>query len=516
MVSLWFCLLGFQCEVLPFSWSDWPATHSVEYLISCGFEGESPLCPIAEAGAGQAAATNTSVALDGSLSQHPGEGVTWSWTQVDNGAPLVAIQNADTPNASFTATEEGTYLFRLDLSWRCLSDSDQVAVLVDNDVQIPTNLTAQLVVDETDIPPGHGSFVPCQVTWAPGQPERLYVVNYRGPLWIIENGVPLANPVLNVSSLFSNPRCFECGFSAVAFHPDFHQNRLFYIQYVGARLDGSGDRSSVRIAGFQMPQGTDQVLLQDGVDLLEIVKPTDEHNGGIIAFGPDGHLYIAQGDGGPQGDPNENAQNLMLLNGKMLRYQVNGLDPLTIPPDNPFVGNPDALDPIYAIGFRNPWRFSFDRANGDIYIGDNGQNQVEEVSLLPAGATPPLNFGWNTVEGDQCFNPPDGCDMTGLTAPIFPYSHAGGGCSVIGGHVYRGKALPLLLGTYLYGDWCQGLLYSLRLEEGSWVNRQMTVSGAPALQGNSLIGFGEDTRGELYICTGDSVYKITGAGSKTP
>ncbi|MDX1661985.1 MAG: PQQ-dependent sugar dehydrogenase, partial [Gemmatimonadota bacterium] len=234
-------------------------------------------------------------------------------------------------------------------------------------------------------------------------------------------------------------------------------------------------------------------------------QPFSNHNGGLVAFGPDGMLYVGLGDGGSGGDPGENGQDRSTLLGTLLRIDVDGGEPYAIPADNPFVDDPDARGEIWAWGLRNPWRFAFDRSTGDLYIADVGQNRFEEVNTV-SGAGKGLNYGWDVVEGDACFEPRDGCDRTGLTPPVLVYDHADG-CSVTGGHVYRGEAIPSLRGVYFYSDFCSGFVRSFRFSGGEAVDRRTWPELEPP--DRAVSSFGEDAAGELYLATsGGSVYKV--------
>jgi glucose/arabinose dehydrogenase len=240
--------------------------------------------------------------------------------------------------------------------------------------------------------------------------------------------------------------------------------------------------------------------------ILRVDQPFENHNGGQVAFGPDGYLYIALGDGGGGGDPMMNGQSLMTLLGKLLRIDLNGTSPYGIPAGNPFPAVGAARPEIWSYGLRNPWRFSFDRLTGDLYVGDVGEGAQEEinVSLAADGAGRGANYGWNIMEGDSCFEPAGGCDRTGLTLPVLQYDH-GEGCSVSGGYVYRGSAIPALQGTYFYSDFCSGWLRSFRLSSGAVTEEREW----PALQAGNVSSFGQDAAGELYILTaGGSVYRI--------
>jgi glucose/arabinose dehydrogenase len=210
----------------------------------------------------------------------------------------------------------------------------------------------------------------------------------------------------------------------------------------------------------------------------------------LIKFGPDGYLYVGMGDGGGAGDRHGsigNGQDLNSLLGKMLRIDVTNQDTYAIPPDNPF-GNE-----IWSYGWRNPWRFSFDRATGDLYIADVGQNAYEEVHFQPAGSTGGENYGWRIMEGTHCFDPRQGCDQSGLVLPIAEYSHAEGGCSITGGYVYRGQQFPAMQGVYFFGDYCSGIIWSLQRDGDRW---EMTGRLESSV---TISSFGEDVNGEVYV-----------------
>jgi glucose/arabinose dehydrogenase len=233
--------------------------------------------------------------------------------------------------------------------------------------------------------------------------------------------------------------------------------------------------------------------------ILVVDQPFDNHNGGQLAFGPDKYLYIAFGDGGSGGDPFGNGQNLSTLLGKILRIDIDSGSPYVIPPDNPFVGNPNAKGEIWVYGLRNPWKFSFDRATKRLFAGDVGQDSWEEVDIIQKG----LNYGWNNMEGFHCYNSST-CNMTGLTLPIVEYSHSEG-VAIIGGFVYRGSAITGLRGAYVFGDYLSGIIWGLKQNSsGAWIRLQLLSSG------KIISGFGQDTAGELYLLdygTG-TVYKL--------
>jgi hypothetical protein len=236
--------------------------------------------------------------------------------------------------------------------------------------------------------------------------------------------------------------------------------------------------------------------------VLEYRQPNNNHNGGQLKFGPDGRLYIAVGDGGGANDPYGYGQALNTHLGKLLRIDVDSGDPYAVPDDNPFLTRPNAKPEIWAYGLRNPWRFSFDRETGDLYIADVGQNDWEEVDFAAHDAGGGQNYGWNVMEGTHCFRP-ENCDRQGKVLPVAEYSHSGGGCSITGGYVYRGDMYPGARGLYIYGDWCSQIIYGLsRDDAGEWRNAQ--IGRAPF--GNTT--FGQDEAGELYVAGGTTLARI--------
>jgi glucose/arabinose dehydrogenase len=307
--------------------------------------------------------------------------------------------------------------------------------------------------------------------------ERLFVVEQPGLIRIIEEGELLEEPFLDIQDRV-NDGANEQGLLSVAFHPDYGENDYFYVNY-------TNDSGDTVIGRFQV--STDEYTADANSEtiLLTIPQPYRNHNGGQLQFGPDGNLYIGMGDGGSADDPQGNGQNANTLLGSLLRIDVNQ-DPYAIPASNPY-GNE-----IWAIGLRNPWRFSFDRLTGDLYIADVGQNTYEEVDFQPASSPGGENYGWSTMEGQHCFSPRL-CNQTGLEQPIFEYDHALG-CSVTGGYVYRGQQFLTLYGNYFVADYCTGIIWSLFPEaDGTWTSQQVFSSGL------IISSFGEDINGELYV-----------------
>lgn len=342
---------------------------------------------------------------------------------------------------------------------------------------------------------------PLLVTAPPDDPTRIFVVEQGGRIRIVENGALLQTPFLDVSALTNASG--ERGLLGMAFHPQFAQNGEFFVSYTDAATGGN------RIARYAVSANPNLADAGSGTVLLSVSQPFSNHNGGHIAFGPDGMLYIAIGDGGGGGDPQGNGQNHLTLLGALLRIDVDGGTPFAIPPDNPYVGDPTGADEIWASGLRNPWRYSFDRLTGDLYIADVGQNQTEEVDVQLSTSLGGENYGWNTMEGSACFQS-GACDMTGLTLPVLEYDH-GQGCSITGGYVYRGVAIPSLAGRYLYADFCSGFVRSFELQGGAATN--LADHSAFLSPNGSIASFGEDAAGELYILTIEgSVFRIIETG----
>ena len=338
---------------------------------------------------------------------------------------------------------------------------------------------------------------PVDLASPPGN-SRLFVVEKAGRIRIIENGTLLAPAFLDISAQVSSNG--ERGLLGLAFDPDYETTGRFVVNYT----DLAGD---THIAAFTVSSGDANRADPASEELiLRVDQPFENHNGGQVAFGPDAYLYIALGDGGGSGDPMANGQSLTTLLGKLLRIDLNGGSPYGIPSANPFSAVAAARSEIWSYGLRNPWRFTFDRLTGDLYIADVGQGEREEidVGLAADGAGRGANYGWDIMEGDACFEPASGCDRTGLILPVLQYDHSEG-CSVTGGHVYRGSAIPALQGTYFYSDFCSGWVRSFRLSSGAVAEEREW----PALQAGNVTSFGQDDAGELYILTsGGSVYRI--------
>jgi glucose/arabinose dehydrogenase len=347
---------------------------------------------------------------------------------------------------------------------------------------------------------------PIYVTHAPGDPTRLFILERDGFIRIQHNGTLLSQPFLDISS--NTTTGSERGLLGMAFHPNYRDNGYFFINYTNV----DGDTRVVRYTVSANPDSADET---SALTILAIDQPFGNHNAGMLAFGKDGYLYVGTGDGGSSGDPGNRAQDPQEMLGKMLRLDVDNGTPYGIPSDNPFVGSPDTLDEIWSLGLRNPWRYSFDRKSGDLYIADVGQNEWEEINVEPAGSSGGLNYGWRLKEGTDCYDPPSDCDtLTGLTDPVYEYGHGGNPfkCSVTGGFVYQGCAIPELKDRYFFGDYCSGQIWSFIWNDTGIVDLTEHTDISPGT--GVLVSFGEDYFGELYVCAmGDGiVYKVVPDG----
>lgn len=329
---------------------------------------------------------------------------------------------------------------------------------------------------------------------------RLFVIEQGGKVKIIKNGQTLPEPFLNITELLDglNVAYSEKGLLGFTFHPEYSSNGKFYVYY-SAKTDETGmDHKSV-IAEYRVHNGNpDKADLTSSRLILEIQQPESNHNGGQLAFGPDGFLYIGLGDGGGAGDKHGetgNGQNPRTLLGKILRIDVNTSEGYKIPPDNPFVKSGVYRHEIWATGLRNPWRFSFDRGTGKLYCADVGQNKYEEINIIEKGR----NYGWRIMEGNHCFNPESGCNSDRLTLPIAEYDHQEG-VSVIGGYMYRGNEFPSLHGYYLFGDWT-GKVWYLRQEKQVWKRGPVNLKKNTNEVDGKINSFGEDENGNVYIVT---------------
>ena len=350
---------------------------------------------------------------------------------------------------------------------------------------------------------------------SPPNDSRLFVVEKGGIIKVFD---PNSQPIIPITFLNLTGQIAtsgEQGLLGLAFHPNFAQNGFFYINVVTQTGFTEIRRYRVSMANPNQADTSTATVIIRVDQRLPSGALFENHKAGWLGFGLDGFLYIALGDGGSGGDPEEVAQNINVLLGKMLRLNVDAddfdTDPArnyAIPPGNPFVGI-NGADEIWALGLRNPWRSSFDRTTGDFYIADVGQGRWEEVNVATqaSGGGAGLNFGWDIMEGSVCHEPMQGCNQSGLVKPLVEYDHSSGACSITGGYVYRGNVVPLLQGTYLYADYCLGFVRSFKL-----VNEQATEqSNWPTLDpaNENITSFGEDSVGELYIVTQQgNLYRI--------
>jgi glucose/arabinose dehydrogenase len=364
---------------------------------------------------------------------------------------------------------------------------------------------------------------PVFVTHAPGDYDRLFILQKQGIIRVVENGVLLVTPFMNIDASVGGGTTDndERGLLGLAFHPDYQSNGLFYVFY-------TNNSNNTNVFEYSVTANPNVADAGSGERVLVITQPQTNHNGGWIGFGPDGYLYIASGDGGGAGDDDAghtagvgNGQDATNLLGCVLRVDVDGDDfpalPNTnyaIPSDNPFVADPNEpndprADEIWAFGLRNPWRCAFDRDTDDFWIADVGQGAWEEINFQDATSTGGENYGWRCREGAHNFNTGGDCSQTPFTEPVQEYSHGAGRCSISGGYVYRGCSMPDFYGKYFYGDYCTGEIWSMRSTGGAAtdvVNHDSDIG----LAGFTLVGFGEDALGELYVCdqAGGSVYRI--------
>src|SRR6266852_8026197 len=315
--------------------------------------------------------------------------------------------------------------------------------------------------------------------------SRIFITEQRGKIVIYDGTTVLPTPFLDVASLISC--CGERGLLSVAFHPRYRDNGRFFVYYT----DRNGD---IVIARYKVSANPNVADPSSATVILKIAHPVNSnHNGGQLQFGPDGYLYAGTGDGGAGGDPPNNAQNTNVLLGKLLRLDVDSASTYAIPQSNPFASMSNAMQQIWAYGLRNPWRFSFDRENGDLWIGDVGQDKWEEIDFQPSTSIGGDNYGWRRMEGTHCYNPSSNCATPNLVGPVAEYSHASG-CSVTGGYRYRGAQFRRMQGLYFYGDYCSGTIWAMTHPTSATFSTRVVLSTDLAIS-----TFGEDLNGELYV-----------------
>jgi len=338
---------------------------------------------------------------------------------------------------------------------------------------------------------------PIYVTTPPGDTVRLFVVEQGGTIRVLHHDTTRTRPFLNITSRVLSGG--ERGLLSVAFHPQYATNGRLYVYYTNT----SGD---IRIVRFNVSSDPDSADPATADTVLRIPHPGQaNHNGGQLQFGPDGMLWAGTGDGGGGGDPDGNGQDKHALLGKLLRVDVNGASGYAIPADNPGASDTSFAQEVWAYGLRNPWRFSFDRQTGDLYIGDVGQNLWEEVDVAPTALQRGrgANYGWNIMEGNHCYQA-SSCSSTGLSLPITEYFHASNACSITGGYVYRGSVFPDLVGQYFYADYCSGAISSI-----TFPGSAVTDWTSQLTPGTGISSWGQDANGELYLVQlSGQVYRI--------
>ncbi|MEY4672907.1 MAG: hypothetical protein RL148_691 [Planctomycetota bacterium] len=364
-----------------------------------------------------------------------------------------------------------------------------------------TALKTQLVVS--------GLTSPLYLTSPRGDMNRLFIVERGGAIKIVKDGALLATPFLNLAGTIVSGG--ERGLLGLAFHPNYAQNGYFFVNYTR-----SGDGATMVVRYQVSAANPDVANAASATTMLgPIAQPYTNHNGGCLQFGPDGYLYIGTGDGGSAGDPSCNAQNPQSLLGKMLRIDVDNPNS-RIPATNPFVGNTAYRGEIWSIGLRNPWRFTFDRDTGDMWIADVGQNALEEVHFAPGTSAGGENYGWKIMEGTNCYSTtactaPPACNSSALKLPVHTYGRTSG-FSISGGYVYRGCAIPDLRGTYFFADYGSGAIWSFRyngIATTNFTTRTTELRPTPTTSITSISSFGQDACGELYIVSlAGSVHKI--------
>ena len=364
----------------------------------------------------------------------------------------------------------------------------------------PASQSSPPSVELTSVAAGFTS--PLDLEQPNDQSGRLFVAEQGGKIRIIDSSGSVAPaPFLDLTSRVTSGG--EMGLLGLAFHPAYSQNGCFYVNYTTTRFTG---RLQTVIAEYRAQQPSSNAASTIENILFTVDQPANNHNGGGLAFGPDGMLYIGLGDGGGASDPFLNGQRINTRQGKLLRIAVSCGSGYSVPADNPFASQPSPTNEIWALGLRNPWRFSFDPLTARLFLADVGQDRFEEVDLVTKGA----NLGWNTMEGNQCFSPPSGCNQSGLAMPIFTYDHAQNDQSIVGGFVYRGARIPQLAGTYVFGDFISGRIWGLAQDaQGNWTRTPLLQSGF------NISSFGQDQAGEFYVVnySGGAVLRLRKVGT---
>jgi glucose/arabinose dehydrogenase len=356
----------------------------------------------------------------------------------------------------------------------------------------PARVSAAPSFDLTPVV-GRGLESPLFLTHAGDGSGYLFIVEQPGTIRVVVQGVLQEKPFLDITERVLSGG--ERGLLGLAFHPDYRRNGRFFVNYT-RKQDGATVLAEYHRAGEALRASPDERVI------MTVPQPFANHNGGMVAFGPDGFLYVGRGDGGSRGDPQNRAQNTQELLGKILRLDIDHERPYAIPTDNPFArsgGRPE----IFAYGIRNPWRFSFDRETKVLWLADVGQYKWEEIDLVMKGG----NYGWRVMEGFHCYEPAQDCQARGMTMPVFEYGHEKGRCSITGGYVYRGKLIPSLRGFYIFGDYCSGELFGIKTEGTTSIRSEPDLLRKT---GSRISSFGEDEAGELYVVDhGGAVYRIS-------
>ena len=341
---------------------------------------------------------------------------------------------------------------------------------------------------------------PVYATSPPGDLARLFVVEQTGRIRILRHDTLLGTNFLDIHTKISSGG--ERGLLSVAFHPQYATNGRFYVYFTNPNGD-------IRIVRYNVSSDPNVADESSADTVIAVAHPSySNHNGGQLQFGPDGKLYAGLGDGGSGGDPNGNGQNTHALLGKLLRLDVDGASGYTIPSDNPFANGINGAPEVWAYGLRNPWRFSFDRQTGDLYIADVGQDAWEEVNIARGGSfSSGTNYGWNRLEGTHCYPAGTTCSAAGTVVPLLEYGHTNSACSITGGYVYRGTRVQALAGQYLYADYCAGFVRSFQFVGIDVTNRaDWTMQLSP---GGQISSFGEDAHGDVYVMTlSGGLYRI--------
>jgi glucose/arabinose dehydrogenase len=374
-----------------------------------------------------------------------------------------------------------------------------LALTASTSIAAPTDAHIKLAIRAS------GLTKPVFVTSAHDDTGRLFIVEQTGRIKIYKNGQILSTPFLNIAGQVSGG--YEQGLLGLAFHPSFKTNHKLYVNFTD--VNGNTVIREYRVSSTN----SNVVATSTARTILRITQPYDNHNGGMLAFGPDGYLYIGMGDGGSGGDPGNRAQNTGVLLGKILRININGSTSTKgylIPSTNPYVGKTGA-DEIWQLGVRNPWRFSFDRANGSLWIGDVGQAAWEEIdraTRTASGAGRGVNWGWHVLEGFTCYSPSTGCNKAGKAPPLLVYDHSNGRCAVTGGYVSRGSLVPKLYGGYVFGDFCSGEIWVVNATAASPATRVRLLDTSLTIS-----SFGENQAGNLYVLDhdGGKLYAIVPA-----